>query len=552
VAIAATLAVLAWLSTPALATTRTVTNLNDSGVGSLRQAILDADAANTGDTIDFGPAVTGTITLSGRLEVTQSLTINGPGVSTLAIDGGSIDTVFQVDSGATVSISGLTIQHAAKNSCGGIVNEFGGMLTVSNCTISNNESILGGCAGGIRNYGTLNLTDSTISFNSEMFIGGGVLNTGTLTVMESTINGNTALADGGGIENDGTLTVVNSTVYGNGAGNGESGNGAGIDNEQTLTLVNSTLSDNFVENSGPVGGISLSAGTATLKNTILANKGLSGNCSLSGTAKLVSDGHNLSDDTTCSTLLTDPTDLNNTPAGLDPGGIKNNSGPTETIALLSGAGVDYIPTSPTDFCTLADGVTALTTDQRGMPRPDPEDGASGSCDIGAFELQATVTPTPTATTPTPTMTVLATTPTATATATGTATATSTPTATPTATPTPMGHIRITPTHLDYVRDVASNSTPTLSFKISNTEKNTTLVGTVANPSGPNAAQFNVSGGNTSFSLTKGGTPDTITVSYSASAPGAKDIASIVITSSDPKHPTVTVRLKGKGKKTKTK
>ena len=150
------------------------------------------------------------------------------------------------------------------------------------------------------------------------------------------------------------------------------------------------------------------------------------------------------------------------------------------------------------------------------------------------------------------MTVLATTPTATATATGTATATSTPTATPTATPTPMGHIRITPTHLDYVRDVASNSTPTLSFKISNTEKNTTLVGTVANPSGPNAAQFNVSGGNTSFSLTKGGTPDTITVSYSASAPGAKDIASIVITSSDPKHPTVTVRLKGKGKKTKTK
>src|SRR5215469_13133008 len=275
------------------------------------------------------------------------------------------------------------------------------MLTVSNCTISNNESILGGCAGGIRNYGTLNLTDSTISFNSEMFIGGGVLNTGTLTVMESTINGNTALADGGGIENDGTLTVVNSTVYGNGAGNGESGNGAGIDNEQTLTLVNSTLSDNFVENSGPVGGISLSAGTATLKNTILANKGLSGNCSLSGTAKLVSDGHNLSDDTTCSTLLTDPTDLNNTPAGLDPGGIKNNSGPTETIALLSGAGVDYIPTSPTDFCTLAEGVTALTTGQRGMPRPDPEDGASGSCDIGAFELQATVTPTPTATHPNP-------------------------------------------------------------------------------------------------------------------------------------------------------
>ena len=60
-----------------------VTNLNDSGPGSLRQAILSANANSpAADTINFQAGLTGTITLtSGELAITDSVTINGPGLS---------------------------------------------------------------------------------------------------------------------------------------------------------------------------------------------------------------------------------------------------------------------------------------------------------------------------------------------------------------------------------------------------------------------------------------------------------------------------------------
>src|SRR4051812_6577269 len=59
--------------------TFTVLNLNDSGSGSLRQAVLDANA-NPGSTIDFAPKLHGTITLtSGELSIASGVTIDGPG-----------------------------------------------------------------------------------------------------------------------------------------------------------------------------------------------------------------------------------------------------------------------------------------------------------------------------------------------------------------------------------------------------------------------------------------------------------------------------------------
>ena len=114
------------------AATITVTNTNDSGAGSLRQAI--ADAVN-GDTIDFG--VTGTITLTtGELLVDKSITINGPGSDHLTVDGNHASRVFYVGSvGVTATIAGLTITNGNAADRAEVVASTTNqsVLTVSNC-----------------------------------------------------------------------------------------------------------------------------------------------------------------------------------------------------------------------------------------------------------------------------------------------------------------------------------------------------------------------------------------------------------------------------------
>ncbi len=135
------LALFCSVSMSAYADTITVTNTNDSGPGSLRQALADA---NDGDTIEF--AVTGTIGLtSGELLVAKNITISGPGAESLAVNGNAKSTVFHVAPGETVTISGLTIINGyAAGSGGGIHNDHAA-LTLNNCTITGNQG------GGIYN-----------------------------------------------------------------------------------------------------------------------------------------------------------------------------------------------------------------------------------------------------------------------------------------------------------------------------------------------------------------------------------------------------------------
>ena len=370
----------AWLlssTCPVLATNRTVTNVNDSGAGSLRDTIA---ASADGDTINF--SVTGTISLtSAELAVAHSITINGLGANVLTVSSNNSSPfrIFNITSG-TVSISGLTISHG----------------------LAQFSSTLGG--GGIHNNGTLTLNSCAISSNQASSgggptpgVGGGIVNdtSGVLTMVNCTVSNNQAGAasgaNGGGIYNIGTLTMINSTVSGNaivaGGQFGGQVTGGGISNVSngTLSMVNCTVSNNSATaNGGPGspgtatgGGIYQSSGiNPNLRNTIIAGNSLS---APGGTTTdpdvfgaFSSQGHNLIGNTGDSSgwIASDKLDANATPLNL--GSLQNAGGPTQTMPLLAGSvAIDA-----------GDDTAAPKLDQRGDVR-------SGVSDIGAFEFGGT-------------------------------------------------------------------------------------------------------------------------------------------------------------------
>ena len=176
------------LTISAHAATIIVSNTNDNGPGSLRQALVDA---NDGDTID-ATDISGVITLtSGELIIDNSVTINGAGADVLAVDGNAASRVFFIASAVTVTISGLTIRNGQVGiTGGGIDNENDATVTISNCTVSGNMAGLG---SGIFNGGMLTIANSTVSGNLANE-GAGTYNdgSGTLTITNSTVSGNTA------------------------------------------------------------------------------------------------------------------------------------------------------------------------------------------------------------------------------------------------------------------------------------------------------------------------------------------------------------------------
>ena len=121
-----------------------VMNLNDSGTGSLRQAI--ADIASGGEII-FDVGLSGTIGLTSELVIDRNLTITGPGAAVIALSGQGETRVVRV-SGAEVAIAGLTVRDgdSSSNTGGGMLND-GGSLTLTRVVVTGNESA--GDGGGI-------------------------------------------------------------------------------------------------------------------------------------------------------------------------------------------------------------------------------------------------------------------------------------------------------------------------------------------------------------------------------------------------------------------
>ncbi len=378
-----------------------------TGECTARAAIMEANAApgEQGVQVPAGifeltiaPVGLSPATADGDLDITDDLVLIGAGAEQTRIGGTSSmnrfsDRVFEILPATQVTISDMTAQYGDVGCCvyfgGGISNA--GILTLTNSTVSGNASSGG---GGIYDVGTLTITNSTISGNLSEYGGGGIYigYGGTLTLTESTVSGNVAyyLLAGGGILNQGTATLINTTVSGNDVTNGGgsgirnypsgimtlanstvSGNDGdfepgGIRNEGMLTLTNSTVSGNSNRFGNGADGIQTEGiGQTHSTNSIIAansntNYGIE-NCS----GPFVSNGHNLSDDTTC--FAAAGTDLVVADAMLGP--LQDNGGPTETHALLAG--------SPAIDAGSPD-CPPPTTDQRGVARPQ-----GAACDIGA-------------------------------------------------------------------------------------------------------------------------------------------------------------------------
>ncbi len=240
-----------------------VSNLNDTGPGSLR---LDVTDAKQGSTITFAPDLRGSITLRQSLSISRDVTIVGPGADKVSITNDKYAVIVAAKSTAT--ISGLAFHVQIENS---------GKLTLSKSIVSGvivppDKSGNLAHGGGILNSGTLTLSESTISSNDVVSgDGGGIYNDGgTLIISNSTISSNTVEGEGGGIdnENNGTLIISNSTIAGNAANDGILG-GGGIDNSNgTVTISNSTISDNTTTDGG--GGINNLTGILIVSNSTIS------------------------------------------------------------------------------------------------------------------------------------------------------------------------------------------------------------------------------------------------------------------------------------------
>ena len=240
------------------ATTDTVTSNANSGAGSLRDALINA---NVGDTICFDPSIDGMIIdLSFALVVDTNVVILGNGADKTIIDGVAGDRIMTVDAGDTVSLFGLTLQNAdlsmVSNSSGGAI-ENKGVLTCVNTIFRGNE--VDNTGGAIRNQGTLTLINTVISGNRTVFLGGGVYNqNGVVTIRNSTISGNRSnQLSGGGLANGtGTMSMINTIVAKNISASG------GPDISGTVTnLGNNLVGDNTsVETQFPSDGVFIGTG----------------------------------------------------------------------------------------------------------------------------------------------------------------------------------------------------------------------------------------------------------------------------------------------------
>jgi subtilisin-like proprotein convertase family protein len=360
-----------------------VTNTNDAGAGSLRDAV--AYANNNGpelfDIIFDGSTFASpqTINVLGpQMLISNTLTISGPGADRLSISrspSSPPDRLFIISQFLpVVAFSGLKVQGGIEDNLGGGILS-SSQLTLANVHVQGNVASTG--AGvNLRDAGGT-FIDSTFSDNHSVYLdnsrGGAGSNDG----------GAIALRDSG----TSLLRLINCTISGNSsevAAGGISNVATSLGPTSTMEIINSTIA----LNSGTVSGGMLAqakeggtAATILVRNSIAANNGginfqVDAN---SGSATITSRGFNLTD-TANAAFLNQPTDQNSANAGLAP--LANNGGRTPTHTLLAGS----------DALDGGDNTgSGMLSDQRGsnylravnLPLTNIGDGS----DIGAYEAQ---------------------------------------------------------------------------------------------------------------------------------------------------------------------
>ncbi len=311
-----------------------------------------------------------------------------------------------VDSKSTLNMSGGSCKKYAAN-LGGCIYSDGAPVSLDGVVCDGNLAFNGGCLFMGGTPSTLSINNSQITNNHAKLSpgGGGILLQNTeASITNSQLVGNNAgkykdggSGSGGGIfgvtSNSASpteITMIGTTV----ASNTSSLLGAGVEleNFSGLTAINSTFADEGPTNV-PQHGVHFSNSFGNFVSTTFAEAPLSVDGVVMGEVRdsilydsnfcignVQDEGFNLQFPApfkSCATTIpvADPK--------LDSAGLKDNGGPTPTIALTPASpAIDQIPLVD---CTDALN-NALVTDQRGFPRPDPKD-TSGNCDIGAYEFQ---------------------------------------------------------------------------------------------------------------------------------------------------------------------
>jgi FG-GAP-like repeat len=396
--------------------TITVTNLNDGGAGSLRDAL---GLANPGDTINFDPSLAGgTLALtSGELAISKNLTIDGDiagnGTPGITIDAGNASRVFDElgAPGISATLDGLVITNGSAAVGGGIAVGTADNLTLENSRVTNNYASTAG--GGIYGGGgsSLTLLNTSVFGNTSGGGGGGIYARTSLATANTTFSGNYSKTTGGAIDlySGASAVLTNTTLSGNESGD----RGGGVYGRASgIWLYNSTLTGNYAGTAG--GGIyNLNGAGASL---VLANSIIAGNAAPASGPDLDLDGSglylhgnnilgsapaNANPINTASGYYTqiDGTSrarledvfarvAHNPNTGVLSGVLADNGGPVRTVAInpigmASNAGDNSaLPQDSLDLNNNHNTTEPLPVDARGFARV-----TGGSVDIGAFEQQ---------------------------------------------------------------------------------------------------------------------------------------------------------------------